>query len=286
MELDWNDIRYFLAIAENQSIPAASKYLKVNHSTVLRRLDHMEARLNLTLFIREKGSCTLTEAGNTVLISAKRMEENALQLQQLLFKSDDHVLSGSIVVSASDFVTTQLILPKFSDFFKNYPDLEISFVTTNQFLDLGQRDADIVVRLTDNPKEHLPANLFGRRIGYVDLCAYQGIQNRKSNLKWMAWDHSVNFDDWIKANKYPHFPKAGIVNSCLVQLHAIKSDTYGAILPCFLGDHDKEVKRIKGCKPFQGFEAWLLTHPDLKGIKRIEVTMKYLAEALEKEIRL
>lgn len=280
MSLDWNDIKYFLTVARCKSLPAAAASLGVNHSTVLRRVDQMESRIGLTLFIREKGLCTLTEAGNAFLINARRMEESASMLERLVFDADDQSMAGTILVSAADFVVTKLLLPKVNKFTEAYPGLNISFVTTNAFLDLGRREADVVVRLTDNPKEHLPANLFGRKIGHVEMCGYQGKTAQQRQLVWNCWDQSVNFDNWLLDNGYPAYPKASIFNSVLVQLEAIKSTNSAAILPTFVADDDAGVKRIKGCKPFAAFEAWLLTHPDLKGISRIEATMSFLSDAI------
>lgn len=282
MKLDWNDLKYFLAVAQAKSIAAAAKTLKVNHSTVLRRIDHMEKLLGLSLFIRGKGTCELTEEGNSVFIAAKRMAGHAQELERQLGEAGSQEMAGHVLVSASDFIISRLLAPALPAFARKYPDMEISFIATNDFLNLAQRSADIVIRLTDNPKQHLPPALHGKKIGAVELCAYKGAQSAVKDLKWIAWDAAVDFDRWIKSSRYPPFQRQGAINSALIQLEAVKTGGFAAILPCFMADADPEITRIKGCKPFRGFEAWLLTHPGLKDIKRISVTMQFLADVLKR----
>lgn len=281
MGFDWNDLKYFLTVAREKSIPAASKTLKVNQSTVLRRIDQMEARLAMTLFVREKGSCVLTEDGNTVFLTAQRMAEQAQELELQLSGSKKHALSGNITVSASDFVVTRLLLPQLAAFSASHPDICVTFKSTNELLNLAEREADIVVRLTDNPDRHLPGNLFGKNLGDVELCAYRAKQSNEKNLSWLAWDSAVNFKQWVSQNGFPALPVRACIDSVLVQLESVKTGDYAAILPCFLGDADDSLVRLKGCKSFKGFELWLLTHVDLKDIARITATMQYLGGALK-----
>ena len=51
-DLDWDDLRFFLAVSERGSISGAAKFLNVNHSTVLRRLASLEKRLGVRVFDR------------------------------------------------------------------------------------------------------------------------------------------------------------------------------------------------------------------------------------------
>lgn len=281
MGLDWNDLKYFLTAAREKSITAAAKTLKVNQSTVLRRIDQMEARLGMTLFIREKGSCVLTEDGNTVFLTAQRMAEQAQELEAQLSGSKKHALSGNITVSAADFVVTHLLLPKLAAFSALNPGISVTFKSTNEFLNLAQRDADIVVRLTDSPDRHLTDNLFGRHLGDIELCAYRGKQSDEKKLSWLSWGAEVGFKAWISQNGYPALPVRACIDSALVQLESVKTGDYAAILPCFAGDRDDSLTRLKGCKSFKGFEVWLLTHTDLKDIARVSATMQYLSGALK-----
>jgi len=283
--LDWDDLKFFLAVAQAKSVAAAAKSLKVNHSTVIRRLDNMEARLDLTLFVRGKSGYGLTEAGNSVFISATRMSEVAQELERQLTDSDNQSLAGNVVVSAADFVISKLLAPSVPLFSAQAPNITLSFVATNDFLSLSGRGADIVVRLTDNHKLHLPENLYGRKLGDIHMCAYKGAHSRSKNLRWIPWDNSVNFEKWISNNSYPSFPKDGFMNSPFLQMHALKESSQAAILPCFLADGEPGIERIRGCKVFNGFEAWLLTHGDLKKIKRINATMQHVGRFVEDQLK-
>ena len=205
MQFDWNDLKYFLAVAQYGSVAKAADELGVNQSTVLRRIDAMEERLNLTLFVREKGSYRLTDAGELVQSSACRMDEQALELERRLAGYDNAAEEGEVVVTVPSFVVSHMIGPALGGFMAEHKGITLNLKTTSDFLDLSRRDADVAVRLTDDPKTHLPDNLVGRKVADIELCAYAGKDANAGDLAWVAWSEGVDFKSWITRNAYPEY---------------------------------------------------------------------------------
>ena len=279
MPLDWNDIRFYLAVARHGNIAKAAEELKVNQSTVMRRIDAMEDRLHLTLFLRNRGDYQLTAAGKLILAPAEKMDEQALELARCLTGHDD-TDGGDVVLTAPSFMIRHLLSPALQDFFTAHPDINLTLHATNSFLDLQRNDADVAVRLTNDPEKHLPPNLIGRKLGDIELCAYQDTATDTDKASWIGWDESVDFKDWLVQNNYPDRPVQMVSDDILGQAQALHAAPLMAVLPCLLGDSEQGLQRVKNCKVFQGFEVWVLTHPDLKGTKRIGAVMSFVADTI------
>src|ERR1700712_4054288 len=88
---DWDDVRYFLAVAREGSVRAAADRLKVTHSTVLRRISLLEERLGAHVFERLPTGYKLTGAGDEVLEFAEQMELSSNQLEARIFGRDQNV---------------------------------------------------------------------------------------------------------------------------------------------------------------------------------------------------
>ena len=84
--IDWDDVRYFLAVARGGSVRAAAEHLGVNHSTVLRRIAQLEERLGAQMFEKLPSGYRLTAAGEEVLELANQMEASSHQLSSMTAK--------------------------------------------------------------------------------------------------------------------------------------------------------------------------------------------------------
>src|SRR5690348_16083717 len=89
--IDWDDVRYFLAVARGGSVRAAAERLAVNHSTVLRRIAQLEERLGAHMFEKLPSGYRLTAAGEEVLELADQMEASSHQLETRVLGRDQSV---------------------------------------------------------------------------------------------------------------------------------------------------------------------------------------------------
>ena len=153
-KVNWNNIRYFLAVAREGSVSKAAESLGVNYTTVVRRIDAFEDRLHTRLFDRLPGSYVLTAAAEAVFEEALAMEERAMAFDRGLF-GQDRKLSGRLRVATSDAVATKLLIPCLGTFQEKHPDIQLEMVTSDRLVNLDLREADIAVRMTGKPPEHL-----------------------------------------------------------------------------------------------------------------------------------
>ena len=157
--IDWDDVRYFLAVARGGSVRAAAERLGVNHSTVLRRIAQLEERLGAHMFEKLPSGYRLTAAGEEVLEFANQMEASSHQLETRVFGRDQSV-RGLLRVTLAPPLATHLLMPDFADFARLHPDIEMEILSSGELANLTNREADVAIRVVYDRKT-LPLNLHG-----------------------------------------------------------------------------------------------------------------------------
>jgi DNA-binding transcriptional LysR family regulator len=288
---DWNDLRTFLAIARQGSLQGAARALGVNHSTVFRRLNALEARLAVRLFDRSARGYALTAAGEHMLASAERVEDEILALERRLLGGDVR-LSGTLRVTTTDTLVHGVLGPHLRAFQTAYPAIELELFTGNAFFDLSKREADVALR----PRRHPGDAMVGRRLAEIAVALYGGrdyLAARGRPPSVAALDgHAVIIGDaslghlpatrWL-AERTPAGATMLRCNSWLSQFAAARAGLGLAALPCFLGDPAPELIRVLPPEPALAGELWLVTHPDLRRTARVRAFMETLARGLRRE---
>src|SRR3984893_11369430 len=145
--IDWDDIRYFLAVARGGSVRAAAKSLGVNHATVLRRIAQLEERLGALMFEKLPAGYRLTAAGEEVLELAKQMEaSSSLKLETRVLGRDQSV-RGLLRVTLAPTLATHLLMPDLADFARLHPDIEMEILSSGELANLTNREADVAIRV-------------------------------------------------------------------------------------------------------------------------------------------
>lgn len=278
------DLRTLLAIAREGTLAGAARRLRVNHSTVFRRLNAIEARLGTRLFERHGGSYATTAAGEDLLRTAERVEAEVEALERRL-SGQDLRLTGSLRLTAPDDIAEVLVMPLLTQFRHAYPDITVELAVDNRMLNLTRREADIAVRPTRQP----PEILAGRRVAGLASAIYRAIgRGRQVDARWVAWEEGGGpplVARWL-AGQVDRHAIAYRSNSMLNQASAARAGLGRAVLPCFLGDHDPALERDGPPLPELATELWLLTHPDLQRSARIRALLDFLYESLRRQRRL
>jgi DNA-binding transcriptional LysR family regulator len=272
---DWDDLRVLLAIARGGGLVGAAQSLGVNHSSVYRRLDALEARLSVQLFDRDRGTYRLTSAGELLVDSAQRMEAEVLGASRRVLGIDSK-LAGVIRVSTSELLGLHLLPPLLSDFPRRYPDVEIELSIDNRLVDLIQRHADVAIRATDSAPGHLVGRFVGKIASAVYASrAYLDRAGRGLSLAdhdWLALDDSaahVPQARWLRE----HVPTARVrMRFSLLEgvRRAMLQDLGLGVLPCFVADGDARLDRVTPPETSGEFGVWVLVHPDLKRNARVQ----------------
>ncbi|VAW60174.1 Transcriptional regulator, LysR family [hydrothermal vent metagenome] len=285
--LEWNDLHFVLAVCREGTLSAAARTLGVNHSTVFRRIATIEKKLEVRLFERLASGYMMTEAGEAMLESGERVENEMLGLSRKLIGRDLQ-LSGVLRVAVPDALLIKILMPHLRAFSREYPKIQLELIISNNYLNLTRREADIAVRATQKP----PETVVGRRMcsmmttvyGSTEYLSRQG-EGRIENYTWLLPDESLiqlPIIKWLDRN----YPKATSALRCNTLPGLYEAAIHGlgvAALPCFLGDLETRLSRILPPVDELASELWLLTHPDLRRTARIRALMDFLAKVLEKE---
>ena len=170
-QLEWDDIRYILAVCKEGSLSAAARSLSVNHSTVFRRIGGIEEKLGVRLFDRLTTGYAMTNAGEIVLNSATHIEEEIQKLARQLH-GGDYRLSGTLRITVPEDLSTGYLLPLLASFQKRYPDIQTEILASNEVYNLSQHEADIAIRSTSSPQE----TLVGQRLRTLKYAPYASIE--------------------------------------------------------------------------------------------------------------
>lgn len=280
--MDWNDIKLFLALVRTGTVRSAAAKVGVSHSTVARRVEAFEKRLGVRLFDRLPTGYATTQAGEDMLTVAEGIENEIDGLERRIL-GQDRQLAGNIRVTMVDVLASNLLMPHLTEFTRTYPDIDLEVAITYEPLDLSKREADVALRFTPKPPEHL----VGRRLVTVATAAYASTDYLKgrdlrdaSSVRWIGFGARVPYPKWVKESDYPHLPAKGVLDSMLLQLEACKAGMGIGMLPCFLGDIEPTLRRLSPPVAKPNFDLWLLTHRDMRTAARIRVFSDFIATAV------
>jgi len=280
------DLATLLAIAREGTLAGAARRLRVNHSTVFRRLGTIEARLGTRLFERQGGSYVTTAAGEDLLRTAERVEAEVEALERRL-SGQDLRLTGSLRLTAPDDLAEVVAMPLLAQFRRRYPEIVLELALDNRMLNLTRREADVALRPTRQP----PETLAGRRVTGLANAVYANAGQplpkdfAGPEVRWVAWEEGAGpplVARWLAANVDRH-AIAYRSNSMFNQASAARNGLGLAVLPCFLGDSDPRLQRVTPPLADLATELWLLTHPDLQRTARIRALLDLLYDSLRRQ---
>jgi DNA-binding transcriptional LysR family regulator len=292
---DWNDLRYFIAVAETGSTLAAGRALRVSQTTVARRVAALEEALALTLFERRQAGYALTPAGDDLLGPARRMADAAGALAESaagMARED----SGTVRLTTIEIYAVTLLPAILRDLHEAHPGIHIELDTSEEPRDLASGVADIALRGTSEPTG---AGLVGRRITFDPWTLYcsrsyaqiHGIPRTRAELVGhtliggggeMVWHR---YEAWLKRLGL----ETGVAmhhDSCIGLLAAVRAGFGLAVLPTFVADNDPELVRCLPPREDDPAALWLLTHERLRHTPRVRVVLDFLAERLTRLARL
>ncbi len=277
---DWNDLKFFLAIAHNGTVSGAARLLGVNYTTVIRRLNSFEECMGFSVFERHSNGYTLTRAGEAILGSAQSIENEFVSLNNHAIGTDNN-LTGTIRIATTDLLASAL-MPDMGEFLLQHPDIDFEVIGDSFTVDLANREADIAIRITNHsPKEHL----LSRKIGIVTGSIYASDSYLERNTKehtWIGWDDNLShkvtrqfIGDYI-----PEGAKISCkVNSGVSLLQAIKSGIGIGYLWDFIGDKTPDIQRIYPDKEY-ALDLCLLINKDLYATPRFRAAIDFLEKAI------
>jgi DNA-binding transcriptional LysR family regulator len=288
----WDDVRFFLAVARTGSLSGAARALHVGHVTVGRRIALLERRLGVTLLNRTPDGFAPTSAGEAVLRHCTAMENSALDLERVA-AGRDSLVTGLVRVTTTEALGYQLMAPTIAALRRAHPELQVDLTIGVRSLDIARREADIAVRFAPPPT----SDLVCRRLGHVGFSLYasqrylarSGAPKRGQGL---AGCDLITFTAAPAATS-PFFmgeslERARIALRCnnpLIQLRAAADDIGIAELACFLGDGCPDLVRVWPHEEPARRTAWLIMHQDMRRSARVRAVSGAIGEAFRSQRR-
>ncbi len=283
-KLDWSDLYYFNAVARHGSLTKAAQSLGVTHSTVFRRINHLEEDLSVRLFDRLPEGYRLTVLGEELVTYSEQVSITIDDMKRMLFNRNDE-LKGAINLTAPHNFAYRYLPPLIERFYEEYPDITVSLMASNADYNLSRREADLAIRATATPPEHL----VGQKLFSLRWAAYaspiytakhaepiQDLAGHKIILANQSLQHLKVFK-WAEA----HLESNQIVARCndLMAMSALAQAGCGiALLP---DDQFKpELQRLFTLEDSFRSNIWILMHPDLRGCARLVLFKNFISEQL------
>ncbi|CAG1018338.1 HTH-type transcriptional regulator YofA [Burkholderiaceae bacterium] len=290
--IDWDDLRIALAVADAGSLAGAARELNVNHTTALRRLDALEARLNTRLFERQRGGYVPTEAGEMLAQEARAIAPRVDDIERRILGRDLR-LTGQVRVTTA-FVTMAYLLPQaLAEFALAQPGIEVEVAENSVLLDLSRRQADVAIRLSQQVPEHW----VGRTLGTAQYRVYArrggpGLPRRVTPLAtllaeapWIAFERegANRYSRWMQQ----HIPaqqvrlRVDIFNSIVAML---RTGLGVGVLPSFVAASEPDLVAVSAPIEALATPLWILTHADLRRTARVQVFMQVVGDLLAKAL--
>ncbi len=287
---DWNDLKYLLAVARHGSTLAAGRALRVDQSTVQRRLVALEQRLGQSLVQRHASGYRLTGFGESMLPFAERIEQavHGFEDQLAALKAD---ATGVIRMTCPEPIVLRITQSGLLDrFHARYPGLRVQFVMSDRYLDLQQGDADVALRSGDTED----GELLGRKIGDSQWAVYASRGyidrfGRPERIDDLPRHALVGFDESMAKHRLsqwlgevaPGVALAGQCNSVLGLIDSVKAGVGIAALPMALGDAEPDLVRVIDVVP-ELTRAWrLLTTQELRKTPRVSAFFDFIVDEID-----
>jgi DNA-binding transcriptional LysR family regulator len=292
LALDWNDLRYLLAIARTGTLAGAARALGVEHTTVGRRLSALESALETRLFTRGPEGFALTRAGRDVLPLAEEIEARTEAIARRI-SGEDARIAGTVRLTTSEALSGYLVTC-FATLRERHPELVVEILSGNRAYDLLRGEADLAVRIRDVREPDLVV----RRIASAGWSlyaspAYVARKGAPAEPEALAGHDVVAFDEslaavpgalWLER----HARAASIVMRGNSIVAAFNAATFGvgiAVLPCFLADAEPRLARLTP-RVIGSREVFLVVHPDLTKVARVRAVMDFVIEAFARDAAL
>lgn len=280
----WDDLRVFLAVQRSRSHGGAARTLRVDPTTIGRRIGALEEATGVALFVRLPSGLELTPAGKRLLPRAERIEEEVLACERELGASVERI-EGPIRITAGDGIVHYLLVPALDDLAREHPGIEVELRADTRALDLSRREADVAVRLGKPTQPSLVA----RKLGTVRFALYasdaylrkRGTPRAQKDLASHAW---IGFDETLDASPQQRWLRRVVpsprwalrANTTTAQVAACAEGHGIALLGSNIAVRDPRLVPVLARTVGPTRDAWAVYHGDLRDSARVAAIVGWL----------
>jgi DNA-binding transcriptional LysR family regulator len=283
--LNASDLEVVLALARFGTLAATGERLGLDPSTVFRSIQRIERGLGQPLFERSRTGYLPSEQAQVLAGHAEQMETH-LESARSAVQLGPELVSGTVRITTTDTILHGLVAPALKELHATHPLLAYELHAGNELASLTRRDADIAVRATKRPPQHL----VGKHIGPIRVALYaarKGSVRRFDEAKlttgdWIAPDDALPEHPSVLWRK-KHFPKvspAYRVNSILTVMEFVVQGLGVGLLPIFLAQGHNGLRALTAPLDECQTELWLLTHPESRHLRRVSAVYGHLSQQM------
>jgi molybdate transport repressor ModE-like protein len=280
--MEWNDVRIFLAVARCGSLGEAARTLGVSHPTVGRRIKALEEEAEQALFRRTTDGLVLTDTGDALLALAESMENSGLAMERRLAGNHER-LEGVVRIASAEWFAGYVLAPVLAELTRRHPAIVPEVIASYRLLDLSRREADVAFRIVPFTEPdivqrrlmHMPYGLYGsaesvlavqRDPASVGLILMNSAQSHFPDVAWLL-------------DRFPSSRRVFASTSRAVQARMCAQGMGMAVLPRPLGDATPGLQRIEIAEPPPGRDIWVGYHHDLRHMDRLRALLD-IADAM------
>ena len=278
---NWDDLRVFLAVARAKTVRQAAATLRVDPTTVTRRVAAFEESLGVSLFDHVQKGIALSPQGEAMLEAAVSMEASVQKFELRAVGSQQEPV-GLVRIAVAELLvmawTEELVA-----FCKAHPKLSVEVVAGDEMHNLSKREADIAVRVAQRP----PPHLVGRKFSPVAVSVYGSAKLRRAHdihsAPWIGWSGLTDDEGAVGQTRARLGATGRFVvkaNSYGLMMDFVRAGAGVCVLPCGLGDFDPLLERFAEPELLPQ-PLWLLTHPDLQHAPRVRAVFDELSRIIE-----
>ncbi|QPH54946.1 LysR family transcriptional regulator [Pontivivens ytuae] len=270
--MNWNDLRFFLAVSRSGSLSEAARQIGTSPSRVSRRIEALEAALGIPLFLRSPDGYRLTDQGAEFVPRAEQVETAALSLSgKAAFCAG---IAGRVRLATAENLATRLLAPALPGFLQAHPNLTLELVTGVRSLDLARYDADLALRLV----RPTSAETRIRKLGHMACAVYIAVDADPPGF--VCWSAEMGDLPVARAVTAMKSPVAIVSNSLAAHHELAAAGAVRAVLPCFIGDADPRLRRIGGIVESAGQDIWLAINKDVAASARIRAVADFVVDVV------
>lgn len=283
--MNWDDLRYILALARSETLRGAAKTLQVSASTLSRRLQALEESAGAALFEKSEPGVVLTAAGEEMVSVAEAVEQLTADLERRI-GGLDATLEGCLRVVCPELLIARW-MPELAEFKRRHPGIQLELSAGESATEFPRHEIDVAVHVAPHAPERLlarsHAELFFAVYASPRLVAEIGEEAPYSAYPWLAGELGLarRTHDYLRA----HLPEAPVVlrvDRLAPMLCALEAGLGLTILPCVCGDAQPELRRV-GNYFEGGAQLWVSTQPEHHGFARVRAFTAFVRELIERD---
>lgn len=289
---NWDDYRYFLAVARSGTLSAAAERLGTEHTTVARHIHSLEEDLKNRLFHKSNVGYELTPAGERVLATVERIESVLMAYKS--DESDSEQISGVVRVGAPDGFGSVFLAPRMHQLMKHHPKLEVEIFAAARVFSLSRREADIGIGLAG--ADHM--RVASRRLTDYRLQIYASKEylessapiQKKTDLQHhpfvgyveeLLFAPELNFADGAGIKAGVKIVSQLRSTALLTQVHAILGGNTLGIIPAYIAATFPSLVPVLPDEVFFNRSFYMHVHEDHRKAAHIREVARFIAEQVD-----